>query len=317
MRVWTSEEPPTVEIEDVDKTFFDHGRRTDALRGLDLTIAAGEFVSIIGPSGCGKSTLLRLIGGLIEPDQGRLAVAGRPPTEGRSAKRFGWVPQSPALLPWRTVRQNLTLLPRLNQSQGRGPVADDEVDALLDAVDLAPFASALPAELSGGMQQRVSLARAFALRPPILLMDEPFAALDEITRAGMRFLLLDLWRDTRATVVFVTHSIEEAVLLSDRVVVLTGRPGQVSDELTIDLDRPRAHGVQDAEEFHDHTVRLRASLNKAAEATHTIPGPARHPAGGGADGARSAEAEAVAQASAPAADEAGATGGGAAASGRR
>ena len=253
--------------EGVAKTFLDHGRRTKALTGLDLEIGAGEFVSIIGPSGCGKSTLLRLVGGLIEADQGRLTVTGRSPNEGRRAKQFGWVPQSPALLPWRTVRDNLTLLPHLNRGQGRGPVTDREVDDLLEAVGLASFARSLPAELSGGMQQRVSLIRAFALRPPILLMDEPFAALDEITRAEMRFLLLDLWRDTRATVLFVTHSIEEAVLLSDRVVVLTGRPGQVSDELVIDLDRPREHGLEDADSFHQHTARLRASLNKAAEGT--------------------------------------------------
>ena len=261
----TTNEPPAVVAEDLGKTFLDHGRRTQALAGLDLQVAAGEFVSIIGPSGCGKSTLLRLIGGLIEPDRGRLTVAGGSPIDGRRAKRFGLVPQSPALLPWRTVRENLTLLPRLNRGQGRGPVTDDEIDDLLQAVGLAPFAQSLPEELSGGMRQRVSLIRAFALRPPILLMDEPFAALDEITRADMRFLLLDLWRDTRATVVFVTHSIEEAVLLSDRVVVLTNRPGQVSDELVIDLDRPRQHGVEDDDAFHAHAARLRASLNKAVE----------------------------------------------------
>lgn len=265
-----TDEAPAVLAEDVGKTFLDHGRRTQALAGLDLEIAGGEFVSIIGPSGCGKSTLLRLVGGLIEADRGRLTVAGQPPTAGREAKRFGWVPQSPALLPWRTVRENLTLLPKLNRGQGRGPVTDHEIDDLLQSVGLAPFAHSLPAELSGGMQQRVSLIRAFALRPPILLMDEPFAALDEITRAEMRFLLLDLWRDTRATVLFVTHSIDEAVLLSDRVVVLTGRPGQVSDDLLIDLDRPREHGLEDADAFHHHRARLRASLNKAAEATAEV-----------------------------------------------
>jgi NitT/TauT family transport system ATP-binding protein len=261
----TTDQPLAVLAEDVGKTFLDHGRRTQALAGLDLEVAAGEFVSVIGPSGCGKSTLLRLVGGLIEPDRGRLTVAGQPPIEGRKAKRFGLVPQSPALLPWRTVRENLTLLPRLNRDKGRGPVTDDEIDDLLEAVGLAPFAQSLPEELSGGMRQRVSLIRAFALRPPILLMDEPFAALDEITRSDMRFLLLDLWRDTQATVLFVTHSIEEAVLLSDRVVVLTSRPGQVSDELAIDLGRPRAHGLEDDTDFHLHTARLRASLNKAAE----------------------------------------------------
>ena len=269
----TIAEPPTVLAEDLGKTVLDHGRRTQALAGLNLEISSGEFVSIIGPSGCGKSTLLRLIGGLIEADRGRITVGGNPPAEGRKAKQFGLVPQSPALLPWRTVRENLTLLPSLNRDQGRGPVADDEIDDLLQAVGLAPFADSLPAELSGGMQQRVSLVRAFALRPPILLMDEPFAALDEITRSDMRFLLLDLWRETAATVIFVTHSIEEAVLLADRVVVLTGRPGQLSDDLVIGLERPRQHGVEDADDFHRHAARLRASLNKAVEAA----GPGRVP----------------------------------------
>jgi NitT/TauT family transport system ATP-binding protein len=260
----TTTESPAVLAEHVGKTFTDHGRRTQALAGLDLEIAAGELVSIIGPSGCGKSTLLRLVGGLIAADRGQITVTGGTPQEGRRAKRFGLVPQSPALLPWRTVRENLTLLPGLNRGQGRGPVADDEIDDLLESVGLAPFADSLPAQLSGGMQQRVSLVRAFALRPPILLMDEPFAALDEITRSDMRFLLLDLWRDTRATVLFVTHSIEEAVLLSDRVVVLTRRPGRVAAELPIDLSRPRRHGVEDDDAFHHHTAQLRAALDDAA-----------------------------------------------------
>ncbi len=131
------------------------------------------------------------------------------------------------------------------------------------SVGLAPFADLLPAHLSGGMQQRVALVRAFALRPPILLMDEPFAALDEITRSDMRFLLLDLWRDTKATVLFVTHSIEEAVLLSDRVVVFTSRPGRVAADLRIDLDRPRRHGVEDVEDFHAHMAALRDALHDA------------------------------------------------------
>lgn len=249
--------------EQLGKTFNADGRRTEALLGLDFEIEAGEFVTVIGPSGCGKSTLLRLVGGLLEADQGRITVGGQSPREVRSAKQFGLVPQSPALLPWRSVRENLTLLPGLNKGQGRGQVADDEIDQWLDAVGLASFADSLPAELSGGMQQRVSLARAFVLRPPILLMDEPFAALDEITRTQMRFLLLDLWRDTQATVMFVTHSIEEAVLLSDRVLVLSAGPGQVSAELRIELDRPRHHGIEDEHAFHHYTAQLRACLDTA------------------------------------------------------
>lgn len=253
------------------KTFRD-GRDTEALADLDFTLAEGEFVSIIGPSGCGKSTLLRLIGGLLNPDRGSITVSGGSPESGRRAKQFGLVPQTPALVPWRTVRDNLTLLPKLNRGHGRGPVSDSEVDELLNAVGLTPFADALPAQLSGGMQQRISLARAFALHAPILLMDEPFAALDELTRVQMRYLLLDVWKDTGATVVFVTHSIEEAVLLSDRVLVLTARPGRLSAEVMIELERPRREGIEDSDGFHRKTAELRAALNTA---TGRAPGGAR------------------------------------------
>lgn len=256
---------PIVSASGLGKTYTSHGHRTRALSGLDLEIQAGEFISIIGPSGCGKSTFLRLVGGLFEPDRGTLTVAGQTPSAGRAAKRFGLVPQTPALLPWRTVRDNVALLPSLNRGQGRGAVGDDEIDDLLESVGLAPFADMLPAGLSGGMQQRVALVRAFALRPPILLMDEPFAGLDEITRSDMRFLLLDLWRDTKATVLFVTHSIEEAILLSDRVFVFTSRPGRVSAELTVDLARPREHGLEDAGDFHAFAAELRAALHQAVD----------------------------------------------------
>ena len=255
----------------VGKTYTAHGHRTRALSALDLEIAAGQFVSIIGPSGCGKSTFLRLVGGLFEPDRGSIEVAGESPAAGRASKRFGLVPQTPALLPWRTVRENVALLGSLNKGQGRGAVGDEEIDDLLESVGLAPFADVLPAALSGGMQQRVALVRAFALRPPILLMDEPFAGLDEITRSDMRFLLLDLWRDTRATVLFVTHSIEEAILLSDRVVVFTSRPGRVFTELDIDLARPREHGLEDAGHFHALAAELRAALHQAVDADKRRP----------------------------------------------
>ncbi len=259
-----SPEGAVVEATGLGMSYPVNGRRLQALAEVDFEVGAGEFVTIIGPSGCGKSTLLRLAGGLLKPDRGSITVDGDSPKAGRRSKKFGLVPQSPALLPWLTVRENLTLLPKVNRSQGRGPVGDGEIQALLEAIGLAPFADTLPSALSGGMQQRVSLARAFALRPPVLLMDEPFAALDEITRSQMRFLLLDVWRDTGATVVFVTHSIEEAVLLSDRVLVLTARPGRLSAELTIKLDRPRLRGIEDGDEFHRHTSELRAALNSAA-----------------------------------------------------
>lgn len=272
----TSSKGAVVEAIGLGKGFASDGRRIEALAGLDFELQTGEFVSIIGPSGCGKSTLLRMVGGLLDPDRGSITVASTTPDAGRRSKKFGLVPQSPALLPWLTVRQNLTLLPKLNRGQGREMPSADEIDRLLEAIGLSPFADALPATLSGGMQQRVSLARAFALRPPVLLMDEPFAALDEITRSQMRYLLLDVWGDTGATVLFVTHSIEEAVLLSDRVLVLTARPGRLSAEVTIKLDRPRRQGIEDGDEFHRHTAELREALNTAAGAGGSD--------GGGVDG---------------------------------
>ena len=186
-------------------------------------------MSLLGPSGCGKSTLLRIIGGLVEADRGTVRVGGTTPNHARATKRFGLVP-TPALLPWRTVADNVRLLAEVNTRAASQPsLPADEVAGLLETVGLGGFTKAYPNELSGGMQQRVSLVRAFALGAPILLMDEPFAALDEITRADMRYLLLDLSQRAGGgtTVVFVTHSVTEAVTLSDRVVVLAARPGRL------------------------------------------------------------------------------------------
>jgi NitT/TauT family transport system ATP-binding protein len=219
--------------------------------------------------------MLRLVNGLAAPDSGTGTVAGDAPARARSAKWFGMVPQSPALLPWRTVRANITLLQEVNR---RGPVPIPvDVDHLVDAVGLRGFENALPGELSGGMQQRVSLARAFALGAPFLLMDEPFAALDEITREEMRFLLADVWNgdggaEAGRTVIFVTHSIEEAVTLADRVVVLSARPGRVIDELVVDLPRPRRSEVEDSDAFVDHVRHLRHALRRAYD--HRRPGAA-------------------------------------------
>jgi NitT/TauT family transport system ATP-binding protein len=255
---------PMVTVREVSKTFSRKGASTQALRDVTLTVADGEFVSLLGPSGCGKSTLLRVIGGLIEADRGQVAIGGDDPKDARDRKQFGLVPQTPALLPWRTVRDNVRLLHELNRKrQGHQSLAEDEVSELLDAVGLGRFLDAYPHELSGGMQQRVSLVRAFALGPPILLMDEPFAALDEITRADMRYLLLDLWERSAATVIFVTHSIPEAVILSDRVVVLAARPGRIAKEEPITLVRPRRESMEDSPVFHEHLARLRHALRES------------------------------------------------------
>jgi NitT/TauT family transport system ATP-binding protein len=232
----------------------------EALRPVDLEIAPGEVVTVLGPSGCGKTTLLRIVAGLERPTVGRVTIDGAAPAAARSAKRIGFVPQSPALLPWRRVEANVRLLQDVNRA-GNSPDVPD-VDALLADVGLTDFRSAYPHELSGGMQQRVALARAFAIGAPYLLMDEPFAALDEITRADMRHLLATLCEPLNTAVLFVTHSIAEAVYLSDRVVVLSARPGQVVGAERIDLPRPRTPELEDDPEFFAAETRLRRLLHQ-------------------------------------------------------
>lgn len=256
-----------IHLGDVGKTFErrGNGSRVEALRGVRLDVAPGEFVSLLGPSGCGKSTLLRIIGGLVDASRGTVEVDGVTPHRARHAKRFGLVPQTPALLPWRTVADNVRLLAEVNtRGASQPPLPRDDVDTLLETVGLGGFTNAYPNELSGGMQQRVSLVRAFALGAPILLMDEPFASLDEITRADMRYLLLDLWERAggRTTVVFVTHSVAEAVTLADRVVVLAARPGRIVRIEPINLGRPRVEALEDTPAFHEHVANLRHALRE-------------------------------------------------------
>ncbi|MCU1392927.1 MAG: putative transporter ATP-binding protein [Ilumatobacteraceae bacterium] len=257
-------EAPLVEVRDVSKVFRQRGRSVEALAKVDLGIRRGEFVSLLGPSGCGKSTLLRIIGGLHDPSSGTVTVNGLTPDAARAAKQYGLVPQSPALLPWRTVAHNVRFLTGLHTSKASHAVmSDGEIDDLLETVGLDAFKDSYPHELSGGMQQRASLVRAFALGAPILLMDEPFAALDEITRADMRYLLLDLWSRINTTVVFVTHSVTEATILSDRVVVMAPRPGRIATERTIELARPRTPEMEDSTEFHEIVRVLRSDLRES------------------------------------------------------
>jgi NitT/TauT family transport system ATP-binding protein len=232
-----------LELQGVSKRFG----ATAALDGIDLVIPPGQFLTLIGPSGCGKTTLLRLVAGLAEPDDGTVTVGDRAPRAAQTARQLGFVPQSPGLLPWRTVRANARLL--VDSGRRRAGLPPAEIDALLARVGLEGFLRSYPHELSGGMQQRVALVRAFALDAPVLLMDEPFAALDEITRAEMRYLLLELAEERQATVLFVTHSIAEAVMLSDRVVVMTGRPGRIEADREIPLSRPRHPEQEETAEF--------------------------------------------------------------------
>jgi len=259
MNIFVSGTIPTVsavvELSNVSKTFG----TVDALAPADLTIDGGEILTVLGPSGCGKTTLLRLIAGLVPASTGSITIDGVGAARARAEKRIGFVPQAPALLPWRTVRANAALL--LDVNSAHSPASPSHsVDELLEAVGLSEFADARPDELSGGMQQRVGLVRAFALDAPLLLMDEPFAALDEITRTEMRHLLTRLREPHGATVVFVTHSISEAAYLSDRVAVLSPRPGRVTSIEPVALDRPRRPEVEDSAEFFEVTTRLRRAL---------------------------------------------------------
>jgi NitT/TauT family transport system ATP-binding protein len=212
---------------------YDSG--VQALGPIDLDIGRGEFVSLVGPSGCGKSTALRLIAGLSAPSSGRVSLARR--RAGRAGHSIGFVFQEPTLMPWARVHDNVRLPLRL--AKLAAGEADARVADALGQVGLAEFAAAYPRELSGGMKMRVSLARALVTDPDILLMDEPFAALDEITRFRLNDDLLSLWRDLRKTVIFVTHSVFESVFLSQRVIVMTARPGRIGAEFRIDPVEPR------------------------------------------------------------------------------
>lgn len=256
-----------IRFDGVSKWFRRKGQVVHALSLVTLDIAEGEFVSLIGPSGCGKSTLLRLTGGLLEPDRGSIVVRGEAPAQARRGKHYSFIPQQPALLPWRTVRKNVALLGRLNRRAGNSGITADEQLELLHHIGLGPFLDAFPQELSGGMQQRVSIARAFALGAPVMLMDEPFSALDEITRADMRYLLLDLWEQGASTAVFVTHSIPEAVVLSDRVVVLGPQPGRITRVIDVDLPRPRREDIEDSGDYHEIMADVRAALREGSVAT--------------------------------------------------
>ncbi|ADP83910.1 ABC transporter ATP-binding protein [Pseudofrankia inefficax] len=225
---------PAVAVHGVDKVFpVAGGGATVALAGIELTVAPGEFVSLIGPSGCGKSTLLRLVGDLVEPTRGEVLVFGEPARAARAARRYGIAFQQAGLLEWRTVAGNVELplqVHGVSRKERRARARE-----LLDLVGLGDFAGHWPAQLSGGMQQRVAIARALAEHPPLLLLDEPFGALDEMTRERMQSELARIRWETGTTVILVTHSIPEAVFLSDRVAVMSPRPGRITDIIDVDL----------------------------------------------------------------------------------
>jgi NitT/TauT family transport system ATP-binding protein len=253
----TADEPVVV-LAGVTKHF---ASGTRALDGLDLAIASGEFVSILGPSGCGKSTALRLIAGLGEPSSGAISWRGTRPGARRNGLEVGFVFQEPTLMPWSTVANNVALPLAL---AGVAPdVAAKRVAQALEQVGLAQFHHAYPRELSGGMKMRVSIARGLVTDPPLLLMDEPFAALDEITRFKLNDDLIALWRAVGNTVVFVTHSVFESVYLSSRIVVMTPRPGRIFADLAIDAPFPRDESFRTSTEYAGYCRTVSQALAQA------------------------------------------------------
>ena len=229
---------PQVVVENVRKTFSSKGREIVALAGIDLTISSGEFVAVLGPSGCGKSTLLNALAGFSLPTSGRVIANGAEVTHPGPDR--GMVFQEYALFPWMTVAENVAF--GLEIKKMKKQLIREQVDRLLEKLQLLEFRDRFPKDLSGGMKQRVAIARVLALDPPIMLMDEPFGALDALTRRTMQDELLRIWMEFRKTIVFVTHGIEESIYLADRVVVMTYRPGTIKRLVPVDLSRPRDVG---------------------------------------------------------------------------
>jgi NitT/TauT family transport system ATP-binding protein len=253
---------PAVEVLSAEKTY---PNGTQALLPVDLSIAEGEFITLLGPSGCGKSTLLKMVAGMLEPTDGRLLVWRKPVAQiDESGRRMAFVFQSPTLMPWASVRSNVRL--PLDLAGVPRKEAEDRVAEALELVGLDKFASALPRALSGGMQMRVSIARGLVTQPDLLLMDEPFGALDEITRHKLDAELLELWQKKKLTVIFVTHSIHEAVFLSSRVVMMAARPGRVVEQFRVDEPYPRRADFMVSPQFSRHAKTLQDSLLRASSA---------------------------------------------------
>lgn len=249
--------PPVIRVEKLRKQYPSlRGEPVDAIDSISLDVADGEFVSFVGPSGCGKTTLLNMLGGLIPPSDGTVRFEGLP--SGNARPRLGMVFQDAVLLPWRTVLQNIMLpleVMGLDMKQGA-----ERARELIRLVGLDGFERSFPFELSGGMQQRASIARALVHEPAMLLMDEPFAALDALIREHMAAELQRIWMDSRKTVLFVTHSIAEAVFLSDRIVVLSGRPSSIREIVAVHLPRPRTLDTTTHPDFVAGTARIRSAL---------------------------------------------------------
>jgi NitT/TauT family transport system ATP-binding protein len=251
----------------VNMEFVVPGGIMAALTDINLQIAPGEFVSLIGPSGCGKSTLLRIVGDLLSPTSGDVQVNGKPAHDARLARDYGIVFQAPVLFDWRTVEANVALpLELLKVAKAE---RSQRVKEMLELVELGGFLKHYPRQLSGGMQQRVAIARALALQPALLLMDEPFGALDEMTRERLNGEVLRIWAQTGTTVIFVTHSIPEAVFLSTRVVVMSPRPGRITRMVDIDLAQPRDEQTRESERYFELVTEVRENLHGRQETATT------------------------------------------------
>ena len=249
---------PVIRADSLDLTFATDDGPVHALRNVSLSVSAGEFVSFIGPSGCGKTTLLRCVAALERPTGGTLTINGMAPDEARQARAYGYVFQAAGLYPWRTIGKNVTLpLEIMGYSRAE---RRERMERVLDLVDLSGFANRYPWQLSGGMQQRASIARALAFDAPLLLMDEPFGALDEIVRDRLNEELLKLWDRTGKTILFVTHSIPEAVYLSTKIVVMSPRPGRIADVIDSPLPKDRPLDIRDTQAFLDVAHRVREGL---------------------------------------------------------
>jgi len=264
MTTSTAPTVPAIEVLSATKTY---PNGTVALQPVDLTIQPGEFVTLLGPSGCGKSTLLKMIAGLLEPSDGRLLLWRKPVAQLHEDPhhKLAFVFQSPTLMPWASVQTNVRL--PLDLAGVPRAEADARVAEALALVGLSKFSKALPRALSGGMQMRVSIARGLVVEPTLLLMDEPFGALDEITRHKLDADLLELWRKKNLTVVFVTHSIHEAVFLSNRVVMMAARPGRIEEQITIDEPYPRSPDFMVSPQFSRYAKHLQDSLLRASQST--------------------------------------------------
>jgi NitT/TauT family transport system ATP-binding protein len=247
-----------VDAQNISLTFDTADGRVEALSNVNLEVAEGEFVSFIGPSGCGKTTMLRVIADLQQPSSGTLTVNGMSAEAARLARSYGYVFQAPALFPWRTIEKNLKLPLEI---MGYSEIEQQQrVERYLSMVNLTGFERKFPWQLSGGMQQRVSIARALSFDPALLLMDEPFGALDEIVRDHLNEQLLQLWKSTGKTVLFVTHSIPEAVFLSTRIVVMSPRPGRIIDVIDCDFPTDRSLEIRETPEFLKVAQRVRNGL---------------------------------------------------------